>query len=115
MGTSWISRKGGNLRKGGGVDIEMGGMALIMVYVYIYNIYITYVCIYIYTYVYVYIYICLYSVFRWIEKENIWVFQSAPVRQVRYKTIMGMSERACRIKIMHICIMNIHFSREFRC
>ena len=25
MGTSWISRKGENLRKGGGVDLEKGG------------------------------------------------------------------------------------------
>ena len=25
MGTSWISRNGWNLRKGGGVDLEKGG------------------------------------------------------------------------------------------
>ena len=64
---------------------------------------------------YMYVYICcIYSLYRSIKKENTWVCQSASVSQVHYKTIMGMSGRACCIKIMHICIMNIHCSREFR-
>ena len=32
MGTSWVSRKGGILEKGGGVDLEKGGMTLLTNY-----------------------------------------------------------------------------------
>ena len=61
--------------------------------------------IYVYICMYMYVYICcIYSLYRSIKKENTWVCQSASVSQVRYKTIMGMSGRACCIKIMHIYI-----------
>ena len=46
VGTSSISRKEGNLRKGG-VDLEKGGMTPLTNYAYLYKIYI---------YIYIYIY-----------------------------------------------------------